>query len=518
MEKIEGLLTAVERAFPEQWLKSERCLNVVVAQTPSMHAVESLFSHTDDDGGVGIGFKPPLGVLYVATYLKEFSNHSVFAFDAQAERWDVEQLVEAILQKNPHVVGLGAWTDFWYGAFKTAELLKQRKPDVHIVIGGPHIGIYPQEALEYSAADSVIMGDAEVPFLLLCNCVANGIRPNHIPGVHFKEHGVREGEDQWHIQKDLDALPFPERTLLPLTRYTSVLGKNRYITTMITSRGCPYRCTYCKLNFQKTLQRSARNVVDEFERIQELGISEIEVYDDTFTWQPQRVQEICKGILERGIRVKWAIRDRVTGVREENLELLRKAGCVRIHLGIESASEKTLKLIKKSIHIPQIEKAVNLTKKYGFTTLNYFMIGLPDETREDVRQTIDYAVKLDADFTEFNICIPYAGTEMYETALQTGQIKHDYWREYACRPVPNFKVPQLIEDHLSKPELIELRDEAIRRFYFRPKFILREMKNLTTFGEFKRKSRMGLSLFRQSVLPLLFSQSRPVGSPASAGQ
>lgn len=502
--KTEGLLKATQHTFPESWLTSDRSLRVVVAQTPSMHAVESLFSHTEDDGGEGIGFKPPLGVLYVATYLKKFSRHHVSALDAQVERWDVEELVEAILAQDPDVVGLTAWTDFWYGTYKTAELLKQKKPDLHIVIGGPHVAIYPQETLSHSAADSVVMGDGEVPFLLICNALANGLKPRNIPGVHFKEHGVREGEDPWYIQQDQDHLPFPDRHLLPLKQYTSVLGQGNYITTMITSRGCPYRCTYCKLNFQKTLQRSARNVVDEFEEIQKLGISEVEVYDDTFTWQAARVQEICRGILERGIRVQWAIRDRVNGVREENLELLRKAGCNRIHLGIESASEKTLKTIKKNIQIPQIEKAVGLAKKYGFTTLNYFMIGLPGETREDVHQTIEYALKLDADFTEFNICIPYAGTELYKTALETGQIKHDYWREYAIQPVPHFLVPQLIEDHLSKKELIELRDMAIRRYYFRPKFILREIGSLTTLNEFKRKSRMGLSLFRQSVLPLLY--------------
>ena len=505
MIPMTGLLTAVERSFPEPWLKSDRRLNVVVAQTPSMHAVESLFSHTDDDGGEGIGFKPPLGVLYVATYLEKFSDHRVSALDAQVERWNVEQLVDAILEKEPDVVGLTAWTDFWYGTYKTAELLKQRKPDLHIVIGGPHVCIYPQETLSHSAADSVVLGDGEVPFLLIVNSIANGLKPNNIPGVHFKEHGVREGEDKWYIHKDLDNLPFPNRHLLPMKRYTSVLGTSSTITTMITSRGCPYRCTYCKLNFQKTLQRSAQNVIEEFNQIQQLGISEVEVYDDTFTWQPQRVQEICKGILDRRIQVRWAIRDRVSGVREENLSLLRKAGCNRIHLGIESASEKTLKTIKKSIHIPQIEEAVRLVKKYRFTTLNYFMIGLPGETRADVQETIEYSLKLDADFTEFNICIPYAGTELYETALKTGQIRNDYWKEFAIRPVPGFRVPQLIEDHLSKQELIQLRDEAIRRYYFRPKFMLRELKGLTSFGEFKRKSRMGLSLFRQSVLPLLSS-------------
>ena len=508
MARVEGLLQAQEQTFPDEWLKPTRQLNIVVAQTPSFHAVESLFSHTDDDGGEGIGFKPPLGVLYVATYVQKHSNHNVFAFDAQVERWDCEQLVDAILEKNPDVVGLSAWTDFWYGTYRTAELLKQRKPDVHIVIGGPHISIYPQETLTYSAADSVVLGDGEIPFMLLCNCIANGLKPNDIPGVHFKEYGVRDGCDKWHIQKDQDILPFPNRYLLPVDKYTSVLGKANRVTTMITSRGCPYTCTYCKLNFQKTLQRTADNVLKEFEEIEKLGISEVEVYDDTFTWQPKRVQDICNGLIERGIKINWAIRDRVNGVREENLDLLRKAGCCRIHLGVESASEKTLKIVKKHITVQQIETAVRLVKKYKFTTLNYFMIGLPDETREDVMQTINYAVKLDADFTEFNICIPYAGTEMYITALNEGKITRDFWREYAMKPVPSFVVPQIIEDHLTKQELIALRDLAIRKYYFRPKFIIRELLRLKSFGEFQRKGRMGVSLFRQSVLPVLFSVNK----------
>lgn len=499
----QGLLKAAPQDIPTEWLRQGRRLTVILVQPPARHAVESLFPQSETEEK--IGFKPPLGILYVGTFLARHSEHDVLVLDAQVESWDADRLVDEILRHDPDVVGITAWTDFWYDGFTTAQRLKARAPNVHVVIGGPHVGVYPEITLEHSPADSIVLGDGELPMLLLVNALSKGQTPTDIPGVHFKEHGVRAGPTKWYIEKDLDKLPHPDRRLLPLNKYGSVLAKRRYVTTMITSRGCPFKCTFCKLNFQKTLQRSAANVVEEFGEIKALGISEVEVYDDTFTWSAKRVQEICRLLIERNLGLEWAIRDRVTGVRAENLELLRKAGCARIHLGVESGLDKTLETIKKRITTEQARKAVALAKGAGFVTLTYFMIGLPGETREDVLRTIDFALELDADYSEFNICIPYAGTEMYEWALKNGVIRRDYWQEFGRSPVPDFKIPELIEDKLSRAELMALRDEAIRRFYFRPKFITRELMQLRSVGEFRRKAKMGLSLFRQSVLPLIAS-------------
>ena len=498
-----GLLRPVATEYPPEWLTAPKTLTVVLVQPPASHAVESLFPQTESEEGIGA--KPPLGILYIGTYLRARSNHRVVVLDAQVEGWDVDRLIDEILRHAPDVVGITAWTDFWYSAHRTADVLKRRAPGVHIVIGGPHIGIYPDVTLQHSAADSVVLGDGEVPMLLLTNALANGCTPPDIPGVHFKAHGVREGVTKWYIEKDLDHLPHPDRRLLPIEKYSSVLGKRKYVTTMITSRGCPFKCTYCKLNFQKTLQHSAQYVIDEFAEIARLGISEVEVYDDTFTWSSRRVQDICRGLIDRDIRVEWAIRDRVTGVKAENLSLLQRAGCIRIHLGIESGSDKTLETVKKKITTAQAREAVALVKATGFTTLTYFMLGLPGETRTDAQETIDFALEMDTDYAEFNICIPYAGTEMYETALRDGVIARDYWRDFAIAPTPDFTIPALIEDNLSRAELMQLRDDAIRRFYFRPRFIARELAGIRSVAELTRKARMGLSLFRQSVLPLVAS-------------
>jgi radical SAM superfamily enzyme YgiQ (UPF0313 family) len=282
---------------------------------------------------------------------------------------------------------------------------------------------------------------------------------------------------------------------------------------MITSRGCPGRCTCCKLNFQKTVCRSAGNVIREFEMIQNLNINEVEIYDDTFTWSKQRVKDICQGLIDRNIRVKWAIRDRVNNVDKELLDCMKEAGCHRIHYGIESGVDRIIKLMKKNITTEQAKRAVRLAKKKGFTVLTYFMIGNKGESVEDVKETIDFAMKLGADYTQFSITIPYPGTELYEDALQNGVISYDFWSEFARKPVPDFRIPELASESIPANKLTSLLDEAIRRYYFRPSFIIKEIAKIRNPREFKRKLKMGYML----LLGLVRKRNRMNGKPSRSG-
>jgi radical SAM superfamily enzyme YgiQ (UPF0313 family) len=326
--------------------------------------------------------------------------------------------------------------------------------------------------------------------------VANGVVDNSLPGLHFRGHGVKPSPDTFFVEGDLDDLPNPDRTLLPIKNYNSVLGKAEYVTTMITSRGCPHRCTFCKLNFQKNVARSAASVVKEFRQIHALGIREVEIYDDTFTWSRNRLREICEGLIEANLGMTWAIRDRVSSasVDPNLLRLMYRAGCRRIHYGVESGVQRVIDRMQKRITLDQARKAVCLAKEAGMTVLTYFMFGNLDETVEDMYRTIEFALELDAHYAQFSITIPYAGTEMYEEALESGLITYDYWKEYAREPIPNFLPPQLIEDHASLETLMSIRNKAVRRFYFRPRYILREFRKLDSFYEFVRKARMGLQL------------------------
>lgn len=479
--------------------RAGRTMRTLLIFPPDKHAVRAMYTFQENDN-TGIGVKPPLGPMFVAAYLKEKSPHEVKIVDCQALRLNEDQIKEQIREYQPDVVGVCAWTDFWYDAWRCIQLTKEVDPRIHVTVGGPHIGIYASETLEFSGCDSVIVGDGEIPFFWLVNALSNDSKPNNLPGLHFKEHGVKKGEHEFYIHGDLDSLPFPDRTMLPYNTYHSVVARNDFVTTMITSRGCPYKCTFCKLSFQKTLSRTAKDVLAEMEVIASLGIREIEVYDDTFTWSKHRLLDICKGIVERKLDFDWAIRDRVSSPTPETMEWLAKAGCRRIHFGIESGSNKTLKTIKKAIDTDQAIQAVALAKKHGIQVLTYFMLGLPGETVQDMRETMRFAKRLDPDYATFSVTVPYAGTEMYADGLKQGIIPEDYWLEFAKRPTPNFVVKYFWEEFLDKKQLLEIRDEATRGFYFRPRYVLKQLRQSTSVGEIRRKGAMAFGLFQAAVL------------------
>ncbi|MDQ2105348.1 B12-binding domain-containing radical SAM protein [Azospirillum isscasi] len=496
MSNLKELLVNARNAFSSSspaMTQASRPIRVMIIQPPTTGMVRSLLPQVEE-GGEGIGYKPPLGILSVATLVKRRSDHVVKIIDAQAQRLSPEDLVAEAAAFQPDLVGISAWSDWWYPAYRVGELIKQALPQVHLTYGGPHVAIYPQETLDVPFVDSVVVGDGEVPFLFLCNLVANGVVDNGMPGLHFKAHGVKPAPDHIYIHADLDGLPYPDRTLLPVQAYGSVLSKGRYVTTMITSRGCPHRCTFCKLNFQKNLARSAASVVEEFREIHALGIGEVEIYDDTFTWGKARLKEICEQLIDARLGVEWAVRDRVSKADPEMLALMHKAGCRRIHYGIESGVQRVVDRMRKQITLEQARAAVQAARQAGMTVLTYFMFGNLDETVEDMRRTVEFALELDADYAEFSITIPYAGTEMYDEAMRLGLITEDYWRAYARHPTPDFLPPQLIENNATLADMLAIRNDAVRRFYFRPRYIARELKNLATFGEFVRKTRMGLRL------------------------
>jgi len=479
--------------------KGGRPVKILLIQPPTLGGVRPVEPQLDDDSG-GIGFKPPIGILYLATTAKEWGGHEVKIIDAVAQQLDFPAIVKQALDYRPQLIGISAWTDFWWPAQRLGKLLKEALPQTHLCYGGPHVCIFPEETLNFPFIDSIVLGDGEIPLLSLANMLGGGVINEKIPGLHFKMTGVKSGEQTYFIQRDLDSLPIPDRRLLDLELYSSILGKAEKVTTMITSRGCPGKCVFCKLSFQKTLCRSAANVLEEFQQIQNLGIKEVEVYDDTFTWSKKRVAEICQGLIASGNPLKWAIRDRVDRADPQLLQLLRQAGCTRVHYGIESGVDRVLKRMRKGISTNQAKQAVAWAKAAGLEVLTYFMLGNFDETLDDMQRTIAFAMELDTDYTQFSITIPYPGTELYKEALQTSLISRDYWREQALQPTPNFQIPQVIESHASLETLINLRDQGIKSFYFRPEYLWRQIKKVDNLPEFVKKARMGLHLFKKVIL------------------
>jgi anaerobic magnesium-protoporphyrin IX monomethyl ester cyclase len=367
--------------------------------------------------------------------------------------------------------------------------------------GGPHCLIFPRETLLASEADFLIAGDGEDALLALAKALQRGEEVGReTPGLWCKKNAeVIAPISEIGCIDNLDALPFPDRTLLPYKRYSSVLNPHDFETTMITSRGCPHRCVFCKMTSQKVSARSSEKVVEEFCAIHAMGISDIQVYDDTFTWSKKRVMEICQGILDNKLDVHWAIRDRVNKADAEMYALMKKAGCYRIHFGVESGSPPVLKASGKGITLPEVESAVALAMSQGFTTMTYYMFGFLDETLEDAMKTIQFAVRLDADYAVFAVLIPYPGTELYRMALERGIIASDFWLDFAKRPVPDFEVPRLIEQNMTRQELIALKDTALRKYYFRPSRLFKELWRLRSGKELLQKAGMAWNIVSDSL-------------------
>lgn len=441
------------------------------------------------------GYNPPLGLLYIAGYLEKYTSHKVEVLDTHVEELSWEELETKVRNIKPDIVGITAMTFTLIDVLKTAKLVKKIFNDIKIVLGGPHVYIYPDETISLKEIDFLVLGEGEITFAELVSNIDDVEELKKIKGLVFKSNGKIINTGMREFIANLDEIPHPARHLVPYKKYSSLLAKRQPITTMITSRGCPYNCSFCaRPHLGKRFRaRSAKNVVHEMQECVNLGINEFLIYDDTFSIDRQRVLNICDEIINKKLDIGWDIRVRVDTVDEEMLKRLKQAGCERIHYGVEAGTEKILKVLRKGITLDQAEYAFKLTKKIGISTLAYFMIGSPTETKEDILQTIEFAKKLNPDFVHITITTPFPETYIYKKGLEEKIIKKDFWREFALNPNENFQ-PQYFEENLSYDELLELIDYAYKSFYTRPTYILKELLQVKSFAEFKRKVKAGLKV------------------------
>ncbi len=443
------------------------------------------------------GFNPPLGLLYLAGYLEKHTSHRVEICDAQVEELSYPRLKERIESSSPDLVGLTAMTFTLLDVIKTARLAKEVDPIIPVAVGGVHAFFYPTETVNLKGIDYVLSGEGEESFALLLDRLEDQGDLQTVPGLTYLAEGEVRSSPAPPLCANLDSLPFPSRHLTPYGRYSSVMAKRQPITTMFTSRGCPFRCSFCsRPHLGKGFRyRSAGNVVDEMEKCVELGIREFLIYDDTFTVNRDRAIAVGEEIIRRKLEIGWDIRARVDCVDREMLEILKRAGCERIHYGVEAGTEKILKVLNKGITLDQARETIDLTRKLGIETLAYFMIGSPTETREDILQTIRFALELKPDFVHITILCPFPGTEIYARGLREGVFTRDHWRDFAADPQPGFSPPYW-NKILSDEELQELLQLAYKKFYTRPSYILKKTLQVRSVRELKTKFKAGMKIFR----------------------
>jgi len=443
------------------------------------------------------GIYPSLGIMYVAAYAETYTDHTIEILDANAEGISHKSLKQAISDRKPDIVGIQSITYTFIDAMETARTVKSISPDIPVVMGGIHTTIYPEATIRFPEIDYVIAGEGELSFTQLLNSLKDKHKLSEVPGLFYKDKGTICCGKPPMVTENLDSLPFPARHLTPYKTYYSPLASRAPLTTMITSKGCPNHCTFCdrpQLS-NRFRARSPHNIVDEMEAATKMGIYEFSLYDDTFTTVKKRAIEVCKEIIRRNLKIGWDIRARVNTVDPELLMLLKKAGCERIYFGVESGDPDILKKIKKNIKLEDVKRAFQMTNDAGIKALGYFMIGLPTETPEQVKRTIDFALSLPATYCVFEIFIPFPATEIYYEGLSTGVFDKDYWAEFAANPTPDFKV-RYWDGMLTKEELQELCAKAYKRFYFRPSYIIRRLLTISSWHEFAVQFKGGLKLLK----------------------
>ena len=442
------------------------------------------------------GYNPPLGILSLAGYLEKHTQHDIQVLDTQPYEYGYAELRDVLREKMGDVVGITAMTFTLIDVLKTILLVKQLSPETTVVLGGPHVHIFPDETVNLHGVDFLVQGEGEKTFLRLLDNINDLDALEQIPGLAFKRNGRIINTGISPVSRNLDELGFPARHLVDVTKYTSLLGRDNILTTMFTSRGCPFRCTFCDRPFSPVLSgfrwRSARHVADEMEECMNLGIREAFIYDDTFTVRKDRVFELCAEIKRRKLLFRWDVRAHVNTVSPKLLRAMKDAGCDRIHYGVEAGNNRMLKVIQKNTTVERVKQAVQWTKDVDMEVLAYFMLGQPTETFEDVQDTISLAKQLEPNYVHFTIFCPYPATATYFEGLESG-ILEDVWREFAANPREEFELPYW-EENFARDELRALLVQAYKTFYLRPGYIIRNVTRIRALGEFKRKVKAGLAV------------------------
>jgi len=456
-----------------------------------------------------------LGLAYLGA-VSERRGDEVVIFDADVEDRPVSDFVQEF---RPHIIGITANTPQVKQAWRTAAAIKQIH-DVPIVLGGPHVSVLPEESCAKPDVDLVVRGEGEEIWLEICDRVESFLRdqphfststlmhPKHkifadCLGVTYKtsDGAINNNPDRAALA-DLDTLPWPAYHLFKMDRYTNLQPATDKVDgarsfSIMTSRGCPYRCTFCSQSIMpiKWRSRSAENVIAEWRHlVHDLDAQEIGVLDDSANIRVKRLEELGHALIDNQLNhVPWIF---VNGIRanlagQELLTLLKQAGLKRVAFGVETGDPAVLKSIDKKVDHDTIRQAFRNAEAAGLETIAFLILGLPGETRATMQRTIDFAIELDPLIANFSMMTPYPGTKVYETVKRQGRLLINDWEDYVF-----FEQQARFEMGEMTAELVEeMYRKAYRQFYLRPKPILRRLQTSDFWFNLPRNVRIALRTF-----------------------
>jgi len=376
-------------------------------------------------------FGQPLGIMYLAAYLRKFIPElNIELIDMLPEGLQVKDLLKRAEQFQPDLLGISALSFESQELHELAGLVKKANPKIPVVAGGPYITTATGIAFADLNIDFVVRCEGEQTLLELVNyiCFGQG-SPDQILGLGFRANGKTQINPDRPFFENLDALPFPAWDLIKpekyfeLPRFGTTYVHKEYMQVM-TSRGCPFRCTYCHRVFGIGFRpRSPQNVIAELELLQKkFGIRELFFIDDCFNCQPSRAKKICELILEKGLKFSITFPNGLRGdlMDDELLDKLKAAGTYRITYAVETASERLQKFLKKNLNLEKVKAVIGATDRRDILVDGFFMVGFPGEKRSEVMQTLEFALQSRLHSMNIWFVTPFEGTELYQQAKEMG--------------------------------------------------------------------------------------------------
>lgn len=429
---------------------------------------------------------PCLGLASIAAYARQ-DGYRVRIIDCNIDAPSVD-LFEKYFRDNYaaryekiRVVGLAAMTCTIKKAYRIAAIVKRYYPEATVVIGGVHATFLPAEVLEDDNIDLAVIGEGEITL----KEILDGRPWENIKGIAYRRtenNGPKIVKNPPRERVvDLDSLPMPAYDLLPVLKYKPAKGSYKRLPAMamMTSRGCPGRCTFCSKTLGYLLVfRSAQKIYEEIKYlIDNYGIRQIMFYDDTFTCNRRNVIKLCDLLLENKADIVWTCFARVDFVDEELLAKMKQAGCHQIMYGVENIDPAVLENINKKINLEQVENAVRWTKRAGIECRLAFMVGNPGDSEEVIRKNMAFIRRVEPDLLIVNITTPFPGTEMFKWAKERDLILTYDWDDYTlAKPIMRL-------ENLSADAIRGLYKLMYRSFYFRPKFILKKIARIRSLDD-----------------------------------
>jgi len=420
---------------------------------------------------------PSLGIAWIAAVLSE-DGHQVRILDAHALHMHLEDVPRWVAEYGPFdIVGITATTPLIENALTLAQSLKSVCPSLKIVLGGVHPTVLPAEALAESAVDIVVRGEGEITM----REIAAEKPLDQIEGISYRCNGAVVHNLERKLIAHLDSLPFPAYHLLPMSKYRPAAGAAKRLPaiSVLATRGCPGKCTFCYRIFSNRLRcRTGGHIAAEVKLLQDkYGIREICFYDDTFTAVRREIRAFCQAILDMRLDLTWSCFSRTDTFDYETFRMMKESGCHQVMYGVETYSPEILRNINKKVDHKAVAHVIRATQELGIEVRAAFMLGNPGETEETLKKNIQYAIDLDPDLAIFNITTPYPGTEMFRWAEENQYLRTRNWDDY------DLSMPVMELPTVSAETVFRYYQESHRRFYMRPRFIWKRLNKIRSIQD-----------------------------------